>query len=163
MTADGVYITVWKNLPCLRVFASKDWPRKHDDPLAKGQSWYCTSGKKFATAYGQVVRMQYILDGNLVTCWMKSDVPPWDAEDVRAMYYESELGTECKTPMELYQSVPYLRPEDEAAFEEDPLQPGTQRLKDEVLPMLPSFSWWEIFGMVNIPPPKGVKKPLHLM
>ena len=149
----------WKFVQCLRVFASKEWQRKLEDPLAKHQAWYCTCGKKYRANYGQVVRMQYILNNNLVSCYMLADVPSWDVEDVRAMYYESDLAQGCQTPMELCERVPYLRPEDDAIFEADPLEPSTQRLRDDVLSELPHFSWWEIFGMIMIPPPKGVKKP----
>ena len=149
----------WGKRRCLRVFSSKDWLRKHTDPLATRQSWYCTCAVKFKTSFGQIVKIQYMENGTLVTAYMKADVPSWDTEDVRAMYYESDLASRCKTPMDLYDIVPVIYPSDDSVFQNDPTEMQTERIMPEVFDDLPKFSWWDIFTMVNIPAPKSLKKP----
>ena len=80
---------------------------------------------------------------------MRADVPNWAVEDVRAMYYESELNS-CKTPMELYNTVPVSFPKDVEAFEDDPMDRASKRIRPEIFASLPKMCWNAIFSMAEI-------------
>ena len=101
-------------------------------------------------------------NGLHIAAFMRADVPSWDAEDVRAMYYESELASGCKSPWDLYNIVPVIDPNGASVFQDDPMDRTSKMVIPEIYDSLPTFSWWEIFGMINIPAPKGVTKPALL-
>ncbi len=45
----------------------------------------------------------------------------------------------------------------------DPTLQGQMKLvSKEAFYAVPEFSWWEIFGLMGVPPPKGVKPPTVL-
>ena len=142
------------NAECLTVTPSKDWDRKFGDPLASKQRWYCHCSAKYKAGWGQLVELKRVnASGEVERSYMKTDVPTWDAEDVRAMFLESTLDP--TTPDELYNNVKRVQPTlSNIVIKSD----GHTRIcSAETWGELPSFSWSEIFRMVNITPPKGCK------
>ena len=99
----GYQIRSYYVCTCKAVIPSKVWDRKHQDPRASKQAWYCVScGRKYRASWGQVVE---ILDpsGNLM--WLPADVPSIDVEDVRAMAIEQEQSNHVTTPMQLWDRI----------------------------------------------------------
>ena len=109
-----------------------------------------------------------MLGDQLCTGWVKTDVPSWHAEDVRAQYFEQELGQSVQTPLELFNKVPYVVPEVDSVIVKEPQEgeaarwcvpkPNQLMVEAAAYAQLPYFSWWEIFSIINVPPPKGVQR-----
>ena len=152
----------------MRLYPSKDWPRLHEDFDAAGQRYYCTSSSRFLTKFGQVVKVELVINGQLCTGWMKAKVPPWNVEDIRAQYFEQELGPAVQTPLDLFNKVPYVVPDvdsvcikephdGEAAAWNEP-RPDQLMIDPVAYEPMPFFSWWEIFTIINVPPPVKCKR-----
>ena len=90
------------------------------------------------------------MTATIITVYLRADVPSWDIQDIRAKYYESEFK-HCETPMELYHIVPASFPKEVEAFEDDPMDRASKRIRPEIFASFPKFSWWDIFCMVQIP------------
>ena len=66
----------------------------------------------------------------------------------------------AKTSEELYAKVKRIVPATSALIIPDPTLPGQMMLESVAAwEKVPEFSWWEIFGILGVPPPKGVKAP----
>jgi hypothetical protein len=134
-----------KVTPCFRITPSKEWGRKHADPLATKQKWYCSCYSKYNCNWGQIVEISRYsqLTKQMEKIYLRSDVPPWDGEDVRAMHLEETLKP--KSSRELYDRVKTLRPVANALIEE---RDGHMRIIDrEVYNMLAEFKWAELNNM----------------
>ena len=81
--------------------------------------------------------------------YMRADVPSWDIQDIRAKYYES-VFRHCETPMELYHTVPVSFPKDGEAFEDDPMDSASKRVRSDINASLPKMSWNDIFAMAEV-------------
>jgi len=94
-----------RTTPCYRITASKDWDKRHSDPLATKQRWYCSCGTRFKATWGQIVETSTLNPQTMKVekCYMKSDVPNWDHQDIRAMALEEELAP--TSARELYEKV----------------------------------------------------------
>ena len=144
--------------PCCRVTPSKEWDRKNSDPLAKGQVYYCSCHARYNHKWGQIVELTRTdKHGKLERMYMRACVPHWDAEDVRAMYYEEELKP--RSPQELYQAMKSVMPVLSDVIVKD--DAGHVKIVDEQTFLdMPEFGWSEIFNMVGLeaPPVKTGKK-----
>ena len=109
-----------------------------------------------------------MLGDQLCAGWVKTDVRPWHTEDIRAQYFEQELGKAAQTPLDLFNKVPYVVPEVDSVISKEPQdgvaahynKPNPDQLMVDAVAyaQLPYFSWWEIFSIINVPAPKGVLK-----
>ena len=153
----------WIKCPCCRVLPSKDWDTLHDDPLAPGQRWYCdpkSCNTRYKAGWGQLVQVSKRdrKTGKMIDMYMRAECPPWDMEDVRAMWTVDNIA--AKTSEELYAKVKRIVPATSALIIPDPTLPGQMMLESVAAwEKVPEFSWWEIFGILGVPPPKGVKAP----
>ena len=153
----------WLKCPCCRVLPSKDWDTLHEDPLADGQRWYCdpkSCNTRYRAGWGQLVQVSKwdAAAQCMVNMYMRAECPPWDMEDIRAMWTEDNI--KAKTSEELYQRVKRVVPEQSELIIPDPTLAGQMMLRSkEAFEAVPEFSWWEIFGIIGVPPPKGVKAP----
>jgi hypothetical protein len=145
------------------VLPSKDWDTLHDDPLAPGQRWYCdpkSCNTRYKAGWGQLVQVSKRdrKTGKMIDMYMRAECPPWDMEDVRAMWTVDNIA--AKTSEELYAKVKRIVPATSALIIPDPTLPGQMMLESVAAwEKVPEFSWWEIFGILGVPPPKGVKAP----
>ena len=137
----------WVNGPCLRITTSKGFATKHADPLAPKQRWYCSCHCKYNANWGQIVEIARLNTAtNLVEkVYLKSDIPPWDVEDIRAMDAEAKLKP--VSAQELFLKVKALKPTLCEFIVKD--SEGHHRLDGkEVFDNLPEFKWNEIYNMV---------------
>ena len=148
---------VWGKKACGRVLPSKRWNRLYAEALAAGQRYYCDCGKKHQAGWGQLVEVKRRNEhGVLEMFHMRSDVPPWDAEDVRAMYIEDHIKAESAN--DLFNKIRTIEPTPCELVSEDPTLPGVLMLRSQQdFEALPLWSWWEIFTMVGATPPKWAK------
>ena len=154
----------WIKCPCCRVNPSKDWGLLHqEDPTATGQRWYCdpnTCNTKYRAGWGQLVQCNRWnkKEKRMDEMYMRSECPSWDMEDVRAAWTEDNI--EASSSMELYEKVQRIVPAQSSLVVPDPTLKGQMMLvSKEAFYGLPEFSWWEIFGIVGVPAPKGCKAP----
>ena len=153
----------WAKICCARVTPSKDWDTLHDDPLAVGQRWYCdpsTCNAKYKAGWGQLVQCcrWNNKENRMDEMYMRADAPGWDAEDIRAAWTEDNI--QATSSMDLYEKVQRIVPAQSNLVIPDPTLKGQMMLASrEAFNQVPFFSWWEIFGIMGVPPPKGVKPP----
>ncbi len=154
---------VWVKAACARVLASKRWNRLHADELAAGQRYYCDCGKKHQAGWGQLVEIKRMNErGVLEMFHMRAEVPPWDVEDVRAMYIEDTIKAD--NAHDLFNKIRTVEPTTCELVVPDPTLPGVVMLRSQAAyEALPWWSWWEIFTMVGVEPPKWAKKPASLL
>jgi hypothetical protein len=150
---------VWGKKECCRVLPSKRWNRLHPDALATGQRYYCDCGKKHQAGWGQLVEVKRMNEQNVLEMFhMRSDVPPWDAEDVRAMYIEDNI--QASTAHELFAKIKEVKPTTCELIIPDPTSADIFMIRSyREFMALPEWSWWEIFTMVGATPPKWAKPP----
>ena len=149
--------------PCCRVSPSKRWRRLHEDATQSGQRYYCIGncGKKHQAGWGQLVEVKRMNErGVLEMFYMRSEVPPWDAEDVRAMHMEETVAVGATSAIALFNRIRSIQPTQSELVIPDPTADDQYMLrsKDEFF-NLPEWSWWEIFTMVGAEPPKWAKRP----
>ena len=138
---------------CAGLMASKAWRRKNEDPLMKGQKYYCNlCNNKFNHSWGQLMEVLDPEDQQhyFYTC----DTPPWDVEDVRAMHAERHIAP--KSPEILFEAMQQIGPTVGLMVEEEnnpgaywfnKVIPGTWKRIRQV-DDLPHFKWNEIFNLV---------------
>ena len=83
--------------------ASKDWTRRHADPLATKQRWYCWCDAKYKATWGQVIEMR-TTGGKLL--YAKTECPPAHVLDVRAMHVEQTIAMNVRSATELFDLIP---------------------------------------------------------
>jgi hypothetical protein len=136
--------------PCLRMTPSKDWRRKLDDPLTKGrQKYYCKCYAGYNHSWGQVVELSRWnrTEGRMDRSYLRSDVPPWDVEDIRAAELEERLMP--TTARELFEKTKRLVPTANDVIIEN--ADKTMKLVDNDTWMaMPHFSWKEVFNMTEL-------------
>ena len=148
-------VEAWTRSECLKLHPSKDWSLKFSDPMARGQKYYCTCWAKYNASWGQIVEVRRVnSQGQLERMYFRADCPSWDAEDVRACYYEDHLP-EAKTPAQLYAAMKRIEPTVTEIIHKD--ENGWRVCDMETYESIPEFLWSEIFTMVGIPVPKGAK------
>jgi hypothetical protein len=88
--------------PCDTVILSKTWSRKYeDDPLHKGQCWYCNiCGKRFHSNFG--MRIEIFSEAEAI--YMRAPAKPFDVIALAGLKFEAELKPE--TPEALYAAIP---------------------------------------------------------
>ena len=151
--------TNWKQVECCRLTPSKDWTRKLDDPLAPKNPYYCSCYARYNHSWGQVVQISRLnkQNGKLERMYVRSDVPSWDVEDIRAMYFEEELAP--RSAMDLYNQMKRVEPcLNELIVKDD--QGHCKVVDHATWAALPQFRWVEIFNMVGVDlveKPKGKK------
>ena len=148
---------VWRRQECLKLHPSKEWRTKFSDPLAKGQKYYCSCWARYNATWGQIVEVRRVNSkGELERMYFRADCPSWDAEDVRASYYEDELP-DAKTPAQLYAAMRRVEPTVTEIIHKVADGPGWRVCDLDTYLKIPKFHWSEIFTVAGIPTPKGVK------
>ena len=85
---------------------SKRWRRKHSDPLATGQKWYCNvCGTTYKTRYGMLVEVHL---SNGAVFWIRGEFAD-EYNDIKHMA-AAERHAEARTPMELYHAIQEITP-----------------------------------------------------
>ena len=118
--------------PCRAVTLSNWWKKKHENPLATGQKWYCPScDAGYKTRWGVIIEMVVnrkefdfpearedednfeIAKGVWSKDWMgpycKADIMPQQYQYLKASCVE-RYNPECTTPAQLLDAIPELRP-----------------------------------------------------
>jgi hypothetical protein len=141
--------TLQVSVPCLRMTPSKDWRRKLDDPLTTGrQKYYCKCYAGYNHNWGQVVELSRWnrTKGVMERTYLRSDVPSWDLEDVRAAEMEERLKP--VSARELFDKTKRLTPTATDVVKEMPDQ--TFKLVDyDTWQAMPHFTWKEVFNMTE--------------
>jgi hypothetical protein len=135
---------------CLRLTPSKDWRRKLDDPLTSGkQKYYCRCYAGYNHNWGQVVELSRWnrTEGVMERTYLRSDVPSWDIEDIRAAELEERLMP--TTARELFEKTKRLVPTaTDVVIEESD---KSMRLVDtKTWQAMPHFAWKEVFNMTEL-------------
>ena len=134
--------------PCYRIMASKDWGKRHSDPLATKQHWHCSCRKVFQAEWGQIVQMSKLNPQTMKVekYYMKSDVPNWNLEDMRAMALEEELAP--TSARELYDKVKSVKVALCDFIEKD--AQGFHRIAGEkIFNSLPEFKWSQLYNFTK--------------
>ena len=161
-TRDGTAANDWAMQDCCRIHASKDWILKYTSALRTPQPrWYCTCSKRYKSSWGQLVQLKWTnAAGQQEDFYMRAECPTWDIEDVRAAWAEQEYNADFDTPMDLYNKLQRYVPATRSLVIEDPMGENqlkvTSKADFEALPLL---SWWELFGIIGVKPPKGCNPP----
>ena len=140
--------------------------KKHSDPLATKQKWYCPScGSGYKTKFGVIIEMVVnrkefdfpeaeedeehfeIAKGVWSKEWMglycKADIMPQQFQDLKASCIE-KYNPECTTPAQLLDAIPELRP-----IQRKALVPkrgkGQYMLTKEADDEMASANWDELF------------------
>ena len=71
---------------CCTVTPSKTWDRKHEDPMAPKQAYYCHVNHKYNASWGQLIEMR-TLSGNMLYSW--AQIPGCHIQDIRALKIEA--------------------------------------------------------------------------
>ena len=129
---------------CRRLIPSKTWDKMKDDTEEEwvtGQRWYCKCGAKYKAKNGQVVVFEQS-DGSLA--YVRSECPPWDLEDVRAMKTEATLDP--SSVRDLYDKIRSVEPVTNDIISMD--ASGLKYIKAEAdLERMPQFSWAEVLSL----------------
>ena len=80
--------------------------------MAPGQRWYCSCGARYATKFGVVCEFVY---SPTDVRYCKAEVPDDMFKDVKFMSVE-QANSNCKTPEELFNAIPTVKPLDRGAF-----------------------------------------------
>ena len=148
---------------------------RQDKHAIDAKRWYCPRcGNRYLASWGQVVQMQRLNEKTDVvdTVYVRAEVPPWDIEDIRALYHEDHMQAGIRTPEELYDSLHQVAPaKTPFVYDDVPTtmwnigESTTQtftRVKDlAVLGLMPSWTWEEIYNCVGKEPPPRKKKKLQ--
>jgi ribosomal protein L20 len=134
---------------CLRITESKLWDRLHKDALAKGQRYYCSCYAKYNATWGQIVETTNynLLTQKVEKTYMRSDVPSWDCEDIRAMDLEDTLAPEA-TAHDLFAMVQSCKPALCDVIVED-AQGHHKIVGGEVYDSLGKFEWKTLHQMTQ--------------
>ena len=98
--------------PCCTLILNKCWKTLHEDPMAAGQRWYCTCGKRCVTKYGVVCEFAY---GPHDVRYCRAECPDDTFKDVKFTRIEQD-NKNCSTPEALYAAIPTVRPLDRGEF-----------------------------------------------
>ncbi len=136
--------------PCLRLTPSKDCRRKLDDPLTTGrQKYYCKCYAGYNHSWGQVAELSRWnrTTGRMERSYLRSDVPPWDVEDIRAAEMEERLKP--SSARELFEKTKRLVPTATDVVIES--ADKSMRLVDtKTWLAMPRFTWKEVFNMTEL-------------
>ena len=83
--------TAW-SLQCNHVTASKEWLRRHKDPAATGQRYYCKAEEckaRYKTAWGTLIEIYDNAKENYY--YMKAPVPDDHVHDILALAKQKEM------------------------------------------------------------------------
>ena len=145
---------------CATLILSKTWARKHNDPMASRQVYYCHQGHKYATKYGQLV--QLVIAGR--SFFMRAEVPDWDIEDIRAINQEEENGWDASTSAEQIFAVAKvaspLECDQSGLLVPIAAHDGHFKITNlEVFKSMPMFPWAQIytFSGMKVPEKKAKK------
>jgi hypothetical protein len=140
---------LWAPQACLRVTPSKDWKRKHDDPLATKQAWYCQCQSRYKASWGQLVQIARInrQTDQLEYSYVKADVPSWDVEDVRAQYLEETMTV--SSAADLYKQIRRVEPTLTSIVVRDH-ENCTKVVDPATWERIPTFRWCEVFNLVGL-------------
>jgi len=136
--------------PCLRLTPSKDWRRKLDDPLTTGkQKYYCKCYAAYNHSWGQVVELSRWnrTRGVMERTYLRSDVPSWDTEDIRAAELEERLMP--STARELFEKTKRLVPTATDVVIEAP-DKSMKLVDNQTWQAMPHFTWKEVFNMTEL-------------
>ena len=130
---------------CGTVIASKVWDRLKDDPLASGQRYYCNCcNARYKHENGSLLEIQ---TPGCVPVFCRATNPPYDNQDVKAMYLEDELDP--SSPEDLYSRIPEALPFADGTF-------IRQALKSEL--HNPQSDNYGVYRIVDVPSFKRMKR-----
>ena len=146
-----------QNKECCRVLPSKDWDEwAKDAPLAGRERWRChpSCGTKYSGKWGQLVRCHQWNpeEKRMDEMYMRAECLPCDVP--MDLYHDN-----VAMPMDLHNKVLRMVPAKKHLLVPDPTLPGKMMLTcKEDFDALPEFSWWEIFTIMGVAVPEGVKR-----
>ena len=156
------------NWPCRTVTLSKWWKKKHEDPLATKQKWYCPKCQAgYKTKWGVIIEMvvnrkvfdipaaegdednfeiaKGIMSKEWIGLYCKAELPPQHLQDMNAQCVE-RFNPECTTPTQLLDAIPCLRPISKRALISRPGE-GVYDLTEEADNMMDSVNWDELLSI----------------
>jgi hypothetical protein len=138
---------------CCTVSPSKAWDRKHADPMAPRQSYYCHQWHKHNASWGQLIEMR-TLSGNMLYAW--AQVPGCHIQDIRALKIEAECPK--MSADDIFASLPVIPPQVQTGFitanevaNRGLPQPSYFSVDPDFFNSLEEFKWHQIFNMTGAP------------
>ena len=115
------------------------WDRRHEDPLAPKQRWYCdTCTARYKTKFG--VLCELVHGKSQIAAYALADIPPFDFKDVKTMTIQQRFG-HIKTPQELYATIPKATPLDKGLFLAPTKIDGVFRFDVTMFRSIAKFKW----------------------
>jgi hypothetical protein len=129
--------------PCGGLHLSKVWSTLHPNALARGQRYYCClCGSRYRASWGCIIEISRVAkDGKPAESYFgRAAVPSWDAEDLRAMFYEARKKPQSAEA--LYEMAKVAHPTTGNFIR--PVQPSelTSRMDGQT---------WGCYKVVNLP------------
>jgi hypothetical protein len=148
----------WAPQSCLRCTPSKDWGRRHADPMACKQRYYCGCNSRYNASWGQIVEISRLNKATqqVDRCYVRADVPSWDIEDIRGMFLE-EQHPDVASAADLYSRIRRVEPATSDVIVES--AGGFKKIASpETWAAIPTFRWVEIFNLAGVEAPPAVVK-----
>ena len=140
---------------CYTVIGGKAWTRLHENPLQKGQRWYCVvCGNKYRTKYGVLVELRH---GQDVYFLLAQYPKKWN--DIKHMRMERDIPN-CATPKELYDRIMAVKPYTGDGMlrpaRQSEVQPGKSTedawkfANPEVIEKMPVWNWNDLANFSKV-------------
>ena len=150
---------LWGYERCHTATLSASWKRRHDDPIATKQRWYCpTCEARYTPNNGVLAEMR--LENTLY--YVKLDCLPDWAKDMKAMLIQKEHPT-VRTAAELLDRLPAVAPCTHEWLFPAPGKPGSFKFDGDYFQTLEEIKWeclWSFIdptGTVELPAKKAKK------
>ena len=134
---------LWGQDRCCTMIASSQWNRKHLDPCAIKQRWYCrVCQARYTTTSGVMIQM--VVDGQ--SRFIRAEFPPQALQNIK-WHQVRETHKGALTPEALLDAIPEASPLSEAAtIEEVPGMQGVYSFIAVVHDSKANFDWNSLYS-----------------
>ena len=120
---------------------SSQWKRRHEDPLARKQRWYCPAcDARYKTTSGVLVELVY----GGATHYVRADFPPETIQEVKWACVQ-RAHDHARTPEALLASIPDAAPASGIVLQKMEGLPGSWLYNREALASIPPLNWAKLF------------------
>ena len=134
---------------CHAVISSASWERRHEDPLADKQRWYCPNcGARYKCGFGVLV--EFLEKGQTYYC--KAEFPEQDIQDMKWMSVENGVRRaghrDLKEARELLNLVPHVAPACKQTFQPT-VHEGVFLFDPRWMESLPDLDWNVLYKLAK--------------
>ena len=132
--------------PCNTLITSKDWYRKHENPLATGQKWYCPICEtKYKTKYGMLVELK-LRTGEIGL--LKAPITNDLSKDIKFMSVQQQHSA-AESAQDLFDSIPSVEPIMRDTVFTPTTKKGVFRFRNELYQDLPELDWNKLWQAIT--------------